>query len=267
VDRVELRRGGAHAVKAVAGDFALQRIRFPPGHRIAWFEPEWGYLALLLDGAMTKTFAGATWTLRRDALATLPSGAGHRTDFGVSATHVLTLYPHSGRAQPLFTHFLRKRREINAPAAASIARRISLELFAPDASSALAIEGLVLQLLALGQREAAERRSPSRWLPGVAEMLRERTPQVPTLAALAAEADVHPGHLAKAFRRAYGVTVCQYSRNLRVEWAASRLESDASLAQVALDAGYADQSHFTREFRRHFGVTPKAYRELRRTWK
>ena len=48
----------------------------------------------------------------------------------------------------------------------------------------------------------------------------------------------------------------EYARSLRLEWAASRLAlDDASLAQVALEAGFADQSHFTRAFRRHAGVT------------
>ena len=84
------------------------------------------------------------------------------------------------------------------------------------------------------------------------ELLRERTPRSPSLTELAAEAGVHPGHLARAFRQRFGLTVCQYSRSLRLEWAASQLAGDATLVEVALQAGFADQSHFTREFRRHF---------------
>jgi AraC family transcriptional regulator len=38
--------------------------------------------------------------------------------------------------------------------------------------------------------------------------------------------------------------------------------TDDSIARIALDAGFADQSHFTRAFRRHHGVTPARYREL-----
>jgi len=65
-------------------------------------------------------------------------------------------------------------------------------------------------------------------------------------------------------RQAFGVTVCEYSRSLRLDWAATQLEGDVRLAQVALEAGFADQSHFTRAFRRHVGVTPGRYRELLR---
>jgi AraC family transcriptional regulator len=264
VERVELRRNGAHAVKASTGSFALQKLRFPAGHRIRWFEPEWGYLALVLAGAMQKRFSTKAWLLRRDSLATLPRGAGHATDFGIKPTHVLTIYPCTPQAATLFERFLRERRQTSAPAAAVLGRRIACELTAPDASSGLAVEGLVLQLLAMGQREATPSPSASGWLATVVEVLHEQAPRVPALSELAAEAGVHPGHLARSFRRALGVTVCEYSRRLRLEWAAAALEGDATLAQVALDAGFADQSHFTRAFRSHSGVTPGRYRELLR---
>jgi AraC family transcriptional regulator len=261
VGRVEVERNGARAVKAAVGDFGLQRLRFEAGHSIPWFEPEWGYLALVLDGTMQKTFSNATWFLPRDSFATLPCGAGHATVFGLKTTHVMTMYPTTDESAVLFAHFLRERRQINAPAAATVGRRLALELEAKDASWSLAAEGLVLQVLAMGEREFCPGR-PSAWLATVVELLQERTPAVPSLSELGAEAGVHPGHLARAFRQRFGVTVCEYSRNLRLEWAASRLAGETPLAQIAVEAGFADQSHFTRAFRRHFGVTPGRYRAM-----
>lgn len=165
---MEVYREGARAVKAAVGGFSLQRLRFPAGYTIPWFEPEWGYLALVLDGSMQKGSSQETWVLARDSFATLPSGAGHRTDFGATATHVLTLYPCSEETGALFTRFLRERREINAPTAVTLGRRIACEIEAPDPSSALAIEGLVLQLLAMGERAAATpTRGGAAWLSAV----------------------------------------------------------------------------------------------------
>jgi AraC family transcriptional regulator len=263
VERVEASRPNVRAVKAAAGGFSLQLLRFERGHRLPWFEPEWGYLAIVLDGAMQKRFTCRSWSLRRDAFATLPAGAAHYTDFGTKETHVLTIFPRSDDAATLFSRFLAEPHHIAAPAAATVGRRIACELELPDASSALAAEGLVLQLLALGEREKS---TPTRtaWLATVAERLHAWTPSAPTLTALAAEVGVHPAHLARSFRHAYGMTVCEYSRVLRLEWAAAQLREEASLAQVAVDAGFADQSHFTRSFRRHFGVTPGRYRRLLR---
>jgi AraC family transcriptional regulator len=264
VERVEVHRQGADAVKAAVGAFSVQLLRFQPGHTIPWFEPEWGYLAVVLDGAMQKRFLNTTWSLSRDAFATLPAGAGHYTDFGVRTTHVLTIFPRSDEADALFTRFLCERRRIAAPAAAALGRRLAHELDAPDASSGLAAEGLVLQLLALGEREASPRPTRAAWLSMVVEVLHDRNPDAPSLTELAAVADVHPGHLARTFRQALGMTVCEYSRVLRLEWATARLECDTPLAQVALEAGFADQSHFTRAFRSHLGMTPGRYRELLR---
>jgi AraC family transcriptional regulator len=258
---VEVERNGARAVKAVVGEFGLQRLQFAAGHTIPWFEPQFGYLAIVLDGEMQKTFSSATWSLARDSFATLPRGAGHSTAFGARTTQVITLYPATEESTVLFSQFLRERRHIAAPAAAAIGRRLAFELDAKDATWSLAAEGLVLQLLALGERERCPGRDTA-WLASAVELLRAGTPAAPSLAELAAASGVHPAHLARAFRRRFGVTVCEYSRALRLEWAASQLAGEASLAQIALEAGFADQSHFTRMFRRHFGVTPGRYRAM-----
>jgi AraC family transcriptional regulator len=72
---------------------------------------------------------------------------------------------------------------------------------------------------------------------------------------------VHPVHLARVFRLTYGTPVGSYLRGLRLAWAAGRLtDSEDTIAQIALEAGFFDQSHFTRTFRQYFGLTPQAYR-------
>lgn len=66
----------------------------------------------------------------------------------------------------------------------------------------------------------------------------------------------------RRFRGAFGVTPQRYLRNLRMRLASHALVYTAqSLAQVATGCGFADQSHFTHEFRRHFGQTPREYRD------
>ena len=81
------------------------------------------------------------------------------------------------------------------------------------------------------------------------------------LADIATEVGVHPVHLARVFRLSYGTPVGAYARGLRLTWAAARLrDSGDGIAQIALEAGFFDQSHFTRAFKQHFGSTPLAYR-------
>ena len=58
----------------------------------------------------------------------------------------------------------------------------------------------------------------------------------------------------------------KYLRKLRLRIASRALiYTDESLSEIALDCGFADQSHFSREFRRQFGRTPRAYREHYKT--
>ena len=78
---------------------------------------------------------------------------------------------------------------------------------------------------------------------------------------LAKEAGVHPVHVARVFRRQHGTTVAGYVRKLRVAWAQEELlRPGATTVEVALAAGFADQSHFARVFRRVVGLTPGQWR-------
>jgi AraC family transcriptional regulator len=72
---------------------------------------------------------------------------------------------------------------------------------------------------------------------------------------------VHPVHLARTFRRYYHCSPGEYVRRLRLESATRELcASDASLIEIALAAGYCDQSHFSKSFKRHTGMSPARFR-------
>jgi AraC family transcriptional regulator len=71
---------------------------------------------------------------------------------------------------------------------------------------------------------------------------------------------VHSVHLARQFKRTFGWTVGDYVRRLRVEFVCQQLETGKPLAELALRAGFSDQSHLTRIFKRFTGQTPGEYR-------
>jgi AraC-like DNA-binding protein len=64
----------------------------------------------------------------------------------------------------------------------------------------------------------------------------------------------------RAFRQAYGLAPSDYRRELRVRTARRLLTAGVEPALAAAEAGFADQAHLTRWFRRYYGVTPGAYR-------
>ena len=70
--------------------------------------------------------------------------------------------------------------------------------------------------------------------------------------------------LARQFRARYGTSPYRYSLMRRLDFARGRLRDGASLAELALSAGFADQAHFTRMFRSAYGMTPGRYARLHR---
>lgn len=80
---------------------------------------------------------------------------------------------------------------------------------------------------------------------------------------VAAAVHLSPFHLARLFKQVTGVTLHQCLVQVRVNAARSLISAGSgqrSLAEVAAAVGFADQSHLTRQFKRHFGVTPSQFR-------
>jgi AraC family transcriptional regulator len=86
-----------------------------------------------------------------------------------------------------------------------------------------------------------------------------------TLTELAGEAGLSPTHFARAFKESVGRAPHQHLIAVRLERARRLLESpQAALSDVAARAGFADQAHLTRLFKRQFGVTPGAFAQRSR---
>jgi transcriptional regulator GlxA family with amidase domain len=81
---------------------------------------------------------------------------------------------------------------------------------------------------------------------------------------LASLVRLNPSHFGRAFRNSFGEPPHEYVIRRRVERAQGlMLSTNASLSDIALDCGLADQSHLTRLFRRIAGESPSAWRRAR----
>jgi AraC-like DNA-binding protein len=99
-------------------------------------------------------------------------------------------------------------------------------------------------------------------LRAVVEYIEEHLDGRPTLEQLAAVVGLNPYHFARQFKAATGLPPHQYVIARRVERARQLLQAgtDLSLAEVALHAGFSDQSQFSHHFKRLVGVTPGQFR-------
>ena len=154
---------------------------------------------------------------------------------------------------------------LNDGSALWLAARMYQEFSERDAFSALVLESISTELLvnASRQRTLVVERKPPVWLAQVKESLRENFSTPPGLDELAKTVHVHPTHLARVFRKFERCTVGDYIREVRINYARQRmLGSSEPLVEIALAAGFADQTHFTRSFKRITGMTPTEFRRI-----
>jgi AraC family transcriptional regulator len=115
----------------------------------------------------------------------------------------------------------------------------------------------------LGAREAARDRSAPAWLIRIKEALEAASLASVDVTVEARAAGVHPAHASRLFRRCFGASITEHAQTQCVRRAFAQLgQIDRPLSDVALGAGFYDQSHMTRVFRRVTGRTPGACRAL-----
>jgi len=146
-----------------------------------------------------------------------------------------------------------------------LAARMYREFSERDGFSTLALESLTTELLIAASRQYTrepERKAPP-WLASVKDFLRDNFSEPPALDELAGAAGVHPTHLTRVFRQFEHCTVGDYVREARIDYARRRmLGTKEPLVEIALAAGFADQTHFTRSFKRVTGMTPTEFRRI-----
>ena len=241
---------------------------YAAGLRVAAHAHDAPLLSLVLQGSATEEIGGRVRELGTQTLLYTPSYEthGHRfltpgRWFNIQFSPRWFACVSAGEAAlPTAPQILR------GGSAVTWAARLGAELREPDRVSRFAIEGALLLLVADLSRlpVLGERRRPG-WLQRVEDAIETAGADAPSITDLAALAGVHASHLLRTFRRYHGTTVATYVRRRRIERA--RLEvakGDRPLSMIALDAGFSDQSHFTRVFRQAFGQTPAQYaRSLR----
>jgi AraC family transcriptional regulator len=152
-------------------------------------------------------------------------------------------------------------RLIRNQSAIAWANRVLTEVRQPDSISSMAIDGaMILMIAEMSRARIDEGGTRPRWLRTVEEAIEEHISEPPSTEALAALAGVHPSHLLRVFRKYNRATIANFVRRKRIELARMQVAlGQIPLSVIALEAGFADQSHFTRVFKQTFGETPGQY--------
>lgn len=244
----------------------LTETSYAPSLKLPKHSHEQAYFCFVLEGGFTEVFGRRSRSCRPSTLVFHPAGETH-SDFFHADSRCFNLQMNAA----WLDRVNRETRILNSPADFSggslvqLARRLFREFCNGDVFSRLVIEALALEILAEASRHSAKcarRVAAPCWLEQARELLHERCCERLSQTEIAELVGVHPVHLAREFRRFYRCTIGEYLRRLRVEFACRQLSSasDAPLSEIALAAGFFDQSHFARTFKMLVGTTPNQYR-------
>lgn len=244
------------------GDFIVVDACLPAGLRAPRHMHERAYLTLVHDGGLDENYQRESLTAATGTVIFDPGSTAHRT---VSAGARILRMELSPTAMALMRELgptLNRPAVFTQSPVVSLARRVLAEVRSEPHGWRLMTEGLIMEIL--GQTLRQERQLKGHaplWLRTVKDRLDGECERPVSLAALAREASVHPVHLARAFRTAYGSSIGSYLRWRQIRRAEQLLtESTERLCDIALKCGFADQSHFSKAFRRAVGLAPGQYR-------
>lgn len=221
-------------------------------------------VAFSMGGRYREIACGSQFECSPRSIVFHPAGEQHEVFIGQSVVRCFVV--------ELDAAEMRRRYDVTTPESllhldggpmASVLGNLYGEFRHADVCSSLAIQGLVLQLLAgLSRTDGmeSERGRPS-WLDRIDDILHDQFRAHLTLEVIAAAVGISPARVSAVFRRVYHRSIAEEQRRLRVEFARERLgDPNASLADIALEAGFSDQPHFSRAFKQLTGMTPARYR-------
>jgi AraC family transcriptional regulator len=249
-----------------AGGFTLSETHYPSGSTLPRHSHESHYVCFVLSGTYRESYERKTRSCQPAMVLYHPAGEQHAQYFDKTAVELFRIEVNPARLRDAnHPDLCMEGRDFRGGPPVGILNKLYQEFRQPDVVSHLAIEGLTLELIAVISRDSYSRenfsRQPPRWLKQARELIKERFLEHLTLGDMARIVGVHPVTLAREFRRHYDCTVGQMVRRERIGFACQELlEPNSSPADVAIAAGFYDQSHFAKTFKKLTGMTPAQYR-------
>ena len=246
------------------GSLTLTEISYPPDSRVLKHSHELCQLCFVREGGFSEVFGRKTRDVKAFTLIARPGDEmhAHRFDRAGARCFVVEIGNESLRRVREYSSVMDDSAEFQSGLLAWLVNRLYHEFRSKDQASALSIEGLTLEILSeVSRRPATFERQPPRWLECAREFLHAHFTEPIHIAAVAEAVGIHPTHLTRAFRRFHRCTIGEYVRQLRIEFACREAAlTQISLTDLAVAAGFYDQSHFSRTFKQLTGVTPSQYR-------
>jgi len=251
------------------GAFTLSERLYPAYFQTPRHSHEQALFCFVMQGGYTETYGSRTRDCEPSTFLFHAPGESHAEQFYSSGgcSFIVEIEPQWLERVAQHSRVINTSADFDGGVITLLATRLYKEFQEMDDISPLVIEGLMFEMLGETSRSAKSSalQQPPRWLEQARQLLHERFAEPITLAEIAKTVGVHPVHLSQVFHKYYNCTVGLYIRQRRIEFACQTLaNSTMPLSEIALAAGFSDQSHLARMFKRHMGIPPSQYRELLR---
>jgi AraC family transcriptional regulator len=256
---------GATQQRMEAQGVVLSEIRHLHGRKLPEHTHESAYFGLLLEGGYTERFTERATEYGPFTLGFHPPNFTHVDEIGACGSRMFCIEVRD-------SFWSRLREFLTAPKftpdlCGAETTWLGLRLyraFKKGTANSLEIEELAAQMVErCGQGSVATESGTPVWLERAMELLRASFRNQITLEGIAREVGVHPIHLSRVFRKKYRCTMGEHINRLRIQFVCAEFSRGwPALDALALDAGFADQSHMGRVFRSVVGGTPAQMREF-----
>ncbi len=262
--RVNVWKPGAFAGQTLSREIAgalLSEVRHTRSLSVAPHSHEVPYFSLLLEGSYSESATEFAVRYKPYTVVFHDALTEHWDSIAVGGCRVFFVELLSPWVEVVSAaHNPAYLFEMDGGAPAWLILRLHREFLAGDAASSLTVESVLFELCEYVSESRVETTREPAWIARTEELLRSTLSMRVDLRAIAWQMSINPSHLCRMFRRFRRRTIGDYVMGLRVQFLCRKLaKTRDSLSDIAEQAGFTDQSHMTRVFKRITGVTPGSF--------
>lgn len=237
--------------------FTVEDSVYPPSLYMPPHTDKLSRISIILDGELRESHELQNITAERGSLVIKPNHIIHENFFGNKPVRSLSISFHDNE---LFTEYFKSWQWIKHPKISVLGIR-----FWAEARQIKSEERLIHWFNEFLSAVATLRNESCGlvWLEEFRKLIEKDLSDSQNINQLSKEFCLHRVYLSRTFKKYYSASPVEFRKNIKISAAFIDLVlTTKSIAGIAYDSGFSDQSHMTREFLKYLGNTPAQFRKL-----
>ena len=240
--------------------FTVEDSVYPPSLYMPPHTDKLSRISIILDGELQESHGLQNVTATRGSLVIKPNHVVHENIFGNKPVRSVSISFHD---EDLFTEYFKHWQWIKHPKISVLGIRFWAE--ARKIKNEEKLFHCFNQFLTAVATLRDESSKPVYWMKDLRKLIEDLS-DAQNISQLSEKLCLHRVYLSRAFKNYYGSSPVEFRKYVKISAAFFELIlTTKSLAGIAFDSGFSDQSHMTREFMKYFGHTPAQFRKLVKT--